>query len=46
MGFIAKSGFRPRLHGGRFGFELEMMVLGFAGLGLLGYRTRKRQVSA
>jgi hypothetical protein len=37
MGFIAKSGFRPRLHGGRFAFELEMMVLGFAGLGLLGY---------
>jgi hypothetical protein len=25
-------------------FEVEMMVLGFAGLGLLGCRTRKRQV--
>jgi hypothetical protein len=28
--FIAKSGFQPRLHGDRFGFELEMIVLGFA----------------
>ena len=41
MGFIAKSGFRPRLRGGRSGFELEMMVLGFAGLGLLGYLERR-----
>jgi hypothetical protein len=35
LGFIAKSGFRLRLHGGRFGFELEMMVLGFAVLACL-----------
>jgi hypothetical protein len=37
MGFIAKSGFQPRLHGGRFGFELEMFVPTFVGLSLLGY---------
>jgi hypothetical protein len=39
MGFIVKSGFQPRLHGGRFGFgfELEMFVPTFVGLSLLGY---------
>jgi hypothetical protein len=39
MGFIAKSGFQPRLHGGRFGFgfELEMFVPTFVDLSLLGY---------
>jgi hypothetical protein len=40
MGFIAKSGFQPRLHGGRFGFELEMIVLGFAVLACLAMYTQ------
>src|SRR5258708_17351321 len=40
LGFIAKSGFRLRLHGGRLGFELEMMVLGFAVLACLATYTQ------
>jgi hypothetical protein len=40
MGFIAKSGFQPRLHGGRFGFELEMFVPTFVGLTCLATYTQ------